>query len=58
MTESTVLKNKSLSAETLAKCYAKARVQASNETDLLLTDFPDKLSYSIEQLLNPVFFGE
>ncbi|AFZ30536.1 protein of unknown function DUF29 [Gloeocapsa sp. PCC 7428] len=58
MAESTVLKNKLLSPETLARCYAKAVVQASNETDLSLSDFPNELPYSIEQLLNPEFFGE
>jgi len=58
MAESTVLKNKLLSPETLARCYAKAVVQASNETDLSLSDFPDELPYSIEQLLSPEFFGE
>ncbi|MES1023336.1 DUF29 domain-containing protein [Gloeocapsa sp. BRSZ] len=58
MAESTVLKNKLLSSETLARCYAKAVVKASNETDLSLSDFPDELPYSIEQILNPEFFGE
>lgn len=58
MAESTVLKNKLINPETLARCYAKAVVQASNKTDLPLSDFPKELPYSVEQLLSPEFFGE
>lgn len=58
MAESTVLKNKLINSETLARCYAKAVIQASNETDLSLSDFPDELPYSIEQIFNPEFFGD
>jgi hypothetical protein len=56
MAESTVLKNKLLSPESLARCYAKAVLQASNETDLPLSDFPNELPYSIEQILATDFF--
>ncbi|MBE9192996.1 DUF29 domain-containing protein [Gloeocapsopsis crepidinum LEGE 06123] len=56
--ESTVLKNKLLSPESLARCYAKAVLQASNETDLPLSDFPNELPYSIEQILAADFFGK
>lgn len=56
--ESTVLKNKLLSSESMARCYAKAVVQASNETDLPTSAFPSQLPYSIEQILTPEFFGD